>query len=150
MKALIFLFLLSVACENTQAQRVVTGKVVDIGNRRLTGVSVTLKGTDRKTTTDSYGNFSIGLASADSLLVFSSIGYHPVYISAHEMPFPHTVVLPTNPKEMGLDPDQVIVVCKNRKTPKEIISEIKIGPIPLYYEGQSRFYRATSPVLKSL
>lgn len=148
MKVLIFLFLLSVASENTQAQRVVTGKVVDIGNRRLTGVSITLKGTDMKTATDSNGNFRVELASADSLLIFSSTGYHTVYISAHEMPFPNTVVLPTNPKEMDLD--QVIVVCKNRKTPKEIISEIKIGPIPLYYEGESRFYRATSPVLKSL
>jgi len=52
-----------------------TGRVTDENGNGLPGVSILLKGTQRGTTTDRDGNFSIDVPDANSILVFSFVGY---------------------------------------------------------------------------
>ncbi|GAB2595211.1 TonB-dependent receptor [Spirosoma areae] len=53
----------------------VTGKVSDENGAALPGVSVLLKGTQKGTTTNGNGVFSIAAPDASSVLVFSFVGY---------------------------------------------------------------------------
>lgn len=57
------------------AQISVSGKVKDAKNEPIPGVSVRLKGTNTGSTTNINGEFNLNIASAQGLLVFSSIGY---------------------------------------------------------------------------
>src|SRR5919202_1165440 len=52
----------------------ITGKVTDKNGQGIPGVSVLIKGTNRGTTTDANGEFSIN-ASNNATLVFSFVGY---------------------------------------------------------------------------
>ena len=53
----------------------VTGKVTDSDNQPLPGVSVTIEGTSRGTTTDFNGDFAIMVQSSENL-IFSYVGYN--------------------------------------------------------------------------
>jgi Ca-activated chloride channel homolog len=55
--------------------REITGKVTDDQGTSLAGVNVTLKNTNRGTTTDNNGNFRISVIQTDRILVFSLVGY---------------------------------------------------------------------------
>lgn len=55
-------------------QQVVTGRVAD-GRQSLVGATVSVKGSDRKTTTDNEGNYQIEVPNNEAVLVFSSVGY---------------------------------------------------------------------------
>ncbi|HEY0653269.1 MAG TPA: TonB-dependent receptor [Chryseosolibacter sp.] len=54
--------------------RTVTGKVTDDMNNALPGVSILEKGTTNGTVTDADGNYSIAVASRESVLLFSFVG----------------------------------------------------------------------------
>ena len=54
---------------------IVTGQVLDNNGAPLAGVSVLVKGTTIGTTTDADGNFTISVPNANSVLVFSSVGF---------------------------------------------------------------------------
>jgi iron complex outermembrane receptor protein len=53
----------------------VTGKVTDTDNQPLPGVSVTIEGTSRGTTTDFNGDYAILVQSSENL-IFSYVGYN--------------------------------------------------------------------------
>lgn len=53
----------------------VAGKVSDEKGESLIGVSITVKGTNRGTTTNVNGDFTLSVPSSESVLVFSYIGY---------------------------------------------------------------------------
>lgn len=53
----------------------VTGKVTDLDNQPLPGVSVTIEGTSRGTTTDFNGDYAIMVQSRENL-IFSYVGYN--------------------------------------------------------------------------
>ena len=55
----------------------VTGKVTGPAGEGLSGVSVTIKGTQTGTTTDAEGNFSLTVPDENVVLVFSYVGYSP-------------------------------------------------------------------------
>src|SRR5689334_8830054 len=59
----------------------VQGKVTDNNNQPLAGVSVTEKGTSNGTTSSNGGTYSISVASRESILVFSYVGYPTQEIS---------------------------------------------------------------------
>ncbi len=58
----------------TQAQSVLTGKVLGDNNVPLSGVSVQVKGTNKGTTTNEQGAFTLNVSDND-VLVFSYVGY---------------------------------------------------------------------------
>lgn len=53
----------------------ITGRVVDGTGTALSGVSIQVKGTTIGTTSNNEGNFTITVPNANSILVFTSIGY---------------------------------------------------------------------------
>jgi TonB-linked SusC/RagA family outer membrane protein len=57
-------------------EKTVTGKITDDTGAPLTGVSVKIKGTERGTTTNDQGIFTI-IAEDNDVLVFSYVGYEP-------------------------------------------------------------------------
>ncbi|WP_019990481.1 SusC/RagA family TonB-linked outer membrane protein [Rudanella lutea] len=57
------------------ADQGVSGRVTDEKGEGLPGVSVTLRGTNRGTTTDNTGKFQISVPGPDAVLVFSFVGY---------------------------------------------------------------------------
>ena len=56
-------------------EQVVSGKVTDEKGGGLPGVTVVVKGTSQGTNTDTDGNFRLTVPSANSVLVFSFVGY---------------------------------------------------------------------------
>lgn len=75
LRAILFLFFASFSFLTASAQqKTITGKVTDVNNNPLRGVSVVVKGSTRGTTTDDAGAFSIS-ASPGETLVFSNVGY---------------------------------------------------------------------------
>lgn len=70
----IFIFLLSIQAE---AQRRITGITRDQKNDPLAGVTVSEKGTNNVTMSKENGEFSIGVTSANPVLVFTYTGYLP-------------------------------------------------------------------------
>jgi TonB-linked SusC/RagA family outer membrane protein len=82
MKRLLLFMLMAVAPFLAWAQREVTGRVTDAKNGTpLTGVSVTVKGTRTGTTTDQDGRFRISVP-ANSILVFSNVGFADKEVAA--------------------------------------------------------------------
>lgn len=53
----------------------VNGVVVDETDKPLSGVSVTVKGTQKGTTTNNNGRFSIDVDNENAVLIFSTVGY---------------------------------------------------------------------------
>ncbi len=56
-------------------ERTISGKVTSSENEILPGVSVIIKGTTNGTVTDANGNYTLGVSGAESILVFSFIGF---------------------------------------------------------------------------
>lgn len=56
-------------------QKTVTGKVTDANNQNVSGASVTIKGTNVATQTNSSGEFSIRVPSPNAVLQISFVGY---------------------------------------------------------------------------
>ena len=55
--------------------RVITGNITDDQGKHLSGVSITVKNTNRGTMTDLNGNYKISLSAQDEVLVYSFIGF---------------------------------------------------------------------------
>ena len=77
------LVVLKAAADITEVQEIrVSGRVTGAGGQPLQGVSVSIKGTQTGTTTDSEGNFSLVVPEENSaVLVFSYVGYATQEIS---------------------------------------------------------------------
>ncbi len=60
---------------SAEAEQQVNGKVTDEKGEDMIGVTVAVKGTTKGTTTDVNGKFSLSVPDANSILVFSFIGY---------------------------------------------------------------------------
>ncbi|MFD0751351.1 SusC/RagA family TonB-linked outer membrane protein [Mucilaginibacter calamicampi] len=60
---------------NVLQAKTVTGKVVDDKGEILVGVTVTEQGTQKATTTDANGNYTLSVTSDNSILAFSYIGF---------------------------------------------------------------------------
>ena len=71
------LFVLLFVASFASAQMLITGTVIDEESYPLTGVNVKLKGTQTGTITNLDGVFTIEVKDANSVLVFSYLGYEP-------------------------------------------------------------------------
>lgn len=74
LKHVLFALFFSFAAVVSAQQKLVTGKVSDENGQPIPGATVLVVGTDRGTSTDFDGNFSIQ-ASASESLIFSFVGY---------------------------------------------------------------------------
>ena len=101
-------------------EQTVTGTVTDLeNNETLPGVNVLLKGTTTGTVTDVEGNYRIEVPNAESVLVFSSIGY-----LSEEMVVGNQSVI-----DMVLSPDiksleEVVVIGYGSREKKDVTTSI--------------------------
>jgi TonB-linked SusC/RagA family outer membrane protein len=65
----------TVTIQQVSQSRQVTGTVTDEKAEGLPGVNVIVKGSSQGTVTDLSGNYSLDVPSAESVLVYSSVGY---------------------------------------------------------------------------
>ena len=82
----------------------ITGKIAGENGEALSGVSVTVKGTSRGTTTDNNGDFTLTVPE-NAILVISNIGYQQQEISVNNQPIIN-VKLVQSSKSL----DQVVVI----------------------------------------
>lgn len=70
-------FLLMALCVSIQAnaQRKVSGKVIDANNEALVGASIVVKGTSTGALTDVNGQYNVTVPNGASTLIFSFVGY---------------------------------------------------------------------------
>ena len=78
---LVLLTVLLCAVQFVWAQRKVTGRVTDRNGSPIPGVTVTIKNTNNATVTATDGTYSINVP-ANSVLVFSSVGYQNIELAA--------------------------------------------------------------------
>lgn len=103
--------------------RSVTGVVKGVDGQPLEGVTVAVKDSDVKTTTDEQGGFRLQASAAASVLVFSTVGFETA-----ETPIPasNQVEITLNPANESLD--EVVVVGYGTQSRRTITSAItKIG-----------------------
>lgn len=82
---LLALFLFALVFRTPAQDRTLTGHVTDATNGQpLPGVSVTLKGTSRGTTTDPRGQYVLAVPAGKATLVFHFIGYVKQEIAVHQ------------------------------------------------------------------
>ncbi len=75
-KRLLFsLLLLFVFFSGFSQERKLTGRVTDENNAGMPGVNILVKGTSSGTVSDSQGNFTMNVPSANAVLVFSFVGF---------------------------------------------------------------------------
>ncbi len=86
-------------------QKAVTGRIIDNNGQALTGVNVVEKGTTNGTVSDVNGRFSLNVASANSVLVFSFIGYTSLEVTVGSQT---TINITLTESAVGLD--EIVVV----------------------------------------
>jgi len=72
---------LNVSYSEDQQQIKVSGRVVDANNNPMIGVNVVEKGTTNGVMTGADGTYTLSVASGNSMLTFSFIGYDPTGIT---------------------------------------------------------------------
>ncbi|MHA4807385.1 SusC/RagA family TonB-linked outer membrane protein [Flavitalea flava] len=126
------LYLLLFSATGAWAQVSVTGKITDEKQAGLAGVTVTVKGTQTATTTNTDGSFSIMAPGNKSKLVITSIGYisQELSISGHAV---MNVILALDSKGLG----EVVVIGYGSQVRKAVtgsvqtISEKEVKDIPV-------------------
>ena len=104
------------------------GKVTEETGNPLSGASVKLKGTDRGTTTDALGNFSLEIPDAGGVLVISYVGYETVEARVSNNKTEVNVSL----KLIGLSSEEVVVVGYGTQKRKEVsgaVASVKMNEL---------------------
>jgi len=97
--AILSLFTMAIYAQSYQ----VTGKVTDTDNQPLPGVSITIEGTSKGTTTDFNGDYSIRVDMSDNL-IFSYVGFNDKKLQMDGTKIFNVVLV------SGVSLDEVIVV----------------------------------------
>lgn len=115
---LLAVLLLLFGASAVRAQVPVSGRVTDASGP-LVGVSVIIKGANGGTSTNTDGNFTINVPSADAVLVFSYIGYIPREIQVGRQS-KLDVLLEADTKAL----DEVVVVGYGTKTRADLTGSV--------------------------
>jgi len=67
--------------KNDDQQRTVAGRITDEKGQALPGVNIVEKGTTNGAISDADGRYTLNVASATSVLVFSFVGYSPLEVT---------------------------------------------------------------------
>ncbi|HET9826352.1 MAG TPA: TonB-dependent receptor [Chitinophagaceae bacterium] len=118
MKKFLLLTVMMVACFcYAFAQQSITGKVTDANGLPLAGVSVTIKGGKRGTTTGPDGQFTIS-AQRGAVLVFTNVGYTDKEVSVENIST--NVILEQSPRSM----QEVIITGYNSQNKRAVTGSI--------------------------
>ncbi|WP_207515637.1 SusC/RagA family TonB-linked outer membrane protein [Longitalea luteola] len=109
------------ASSNVAPAKVITGKVTDLNNEPLEGVTVTVKGKTITATTNEEGYYSISLSSTTGVvLIFSSVGFTPKQLRLNTTGTIYNVKLETSLKDL----DDVIVIGYGSVRKKDLTGSI--------------------------
>lgn len=114
----VLLAILSISLTSVAAPYTMKGTVVDELGEKLTGVSVSVKGTARGTTTDLSGQFSLQVSNGETLQ-FSYVGYSPVNIKVNGQPSVEVKMAPANDQL-----DELVVVGYGTQSKRTVSSSI--------------------------
>lgn len=109
---------LSVLILSGQNALVVKGKVTDVKNEAIPGVSVVVKGTLQGTITDVDGQYTISV-DPKGVLVFSFVG-----LQTQEIPVNKQLTINVQLKEQAVNVDEVVVVGYGTQKVKDLTSSI--------------------------
>jgi len=70
----VFIFLLLLS-DLLIAQKIITGKITDSNNQPVAGSTISVKGTNLITQSDTSGNFSVFVPNGKKTITISSVGY---------------------------------------------------------------------------
>lgn len=112
---------LNPAQTSKQDQITLKGKVTSDKGEPLPGVSVSIKGTKNGTTTDSNGNYAIISTSAESVLIFSYIGFR-----TKEVPVNGRTVVNVQLTEELTSLGEVVVVGYGTQRKKDLTSAVSV------------------------
>jgi TonB-linked SusC/RagA family outer membrane protein len=101
------------------AQQRVSGTVNDPGGEPLPGVNISLKGTTTGVITDMDGKYSITAPSAESVLVFSYIGYN-----TREVTVGNNSVIDIALSESNIHLDEVIVIAYGSQKKRDLTGSV--------------------------
>ena len=91
--------------KNNDQQRTVTGRITDEKGQALPGVNIVEKGTTNGAISDADGRYTLNVASASSVLVFSFVGYSPLEVTVGSQT---SVSVSLTESAVGLD--EIVVV----------------------------------------
>lgn len=118
---IILTFLLLTVSYMVMAQRTISGKVSSAENQPVSGATVTVKGTDKKTMTNNDGDFSINAGDND-ILVVSSIGFDSREVKASEA---SRIQLSVGVRDLGEVVVTALGIKKDKKKLGYAIQEVK-------------------------
>ena len=104
---------------NVPVDITVSGKVTDESGAELPGVNVLVKGTQRGTTTDAEGEYSLSVPDQNAVLVFSFVGYESTEMAVGNSTR-LDVSLKVNVKALG----EVVVVGYGTQSKKDVTGSI--------------------------
>lgn len=103
------------------AQQTVTGRIIDsVSNEGLSNISIIVKGTNRGTTTNAAGNFSI-LASKGDVLLISSASYIAQEVSVGDDASINVTLAPRNAQL-----NEVVVIGYGTRQKKDVTGAISV------------------------
>jgi outer membrane receptor protein involved in Fe transport len=110
----------------------IRGKVVDENNEGLPGTTVAIRGASTGTITDENGNYSLEVQDAETVLVFTYVGYATQEIEVGNLT---EINVQMTPEYMSLD--QVVVVGYGTQRKKDITGSIAIADTEIMEKSES-------------
>src|SRR5258708_3231438 len=104
--SLFFSFLVLLTGQLAAQGRVISGTVTDAGGVPIAGASITVKGSNRGTSTGTDGSFSISVTTGDKTLVISAVNLSPLEVNIQNKTNLGTIALQVNNKSL----EEVVVV----------------------------------------
>ncbi len=99
------------------AQNVISGKIVNSDGLGLSGITVTLKGTQKSTQSDASGSYKIDVPSGNSILVFTSVSYVTQELKASAA---SAVVMATSTTKL----DEIVVIAYGTKKKSDLTGSV--------------------------
>jgi TonB-linked SusC/RagA family outer membrane protein len=113
------LLLLLVSTQLLAQQKTVTGTITDSLNAPLTGVSITVKGTEKTVTSNNKGEFSVSVPSNNAVLVFSYVGF-----ATQEVSVGSNTTLAVTMKASETKMDEVVVVGYGKQSRRNVTGSV--------------------------
>lgn len=102
----------------------ITGKITDAAGKEITGATISEKNTRNTVQSDAKGNYSITVSNAQSILVFSSLGY-----TGQERPVSSSGVVNVVLQATAQELQDVVVVGYAAQKMKRIVGSVHSTPV---------------------
>lgn len=110
----------------------ISGKVSDENSEGLTGTTIAIKGASTGTITDENGNYSLEVQGAESVLVFTYVGYTTQEVIVGNLT---EINVQMTPEFLSLD--QVVVVGYGTQEKRDITGAISVADVEVMNKSES-------------